>query len=263
MPARDDDGIDPGRAPDAPREGTSVSFLLGVLDDMIGRAGATFAEGMREARKGYDERRGRVFEDEELWEVWTQAFLEWYVVERPEPLGDQGAPLSVRYAAELDAFGDARAARAARAWARSHRSLFEVRALRAGTVELLDLIGGGQFAVDEQRAMVGVSPGHVAEVRLIGFEGRVHFGRTFCFHPEGTREAIIGHVRRMAASGSTRHDIVDFCAGLRIRCERYRHVSPRRIYEIGTGTFERAQTGGRGTARSPGAGPGSDGEPGA
>ncbi|HUH00473.1 MAG TPA: hypothetical protein VML75_00680, partial [Kofleriaceae bacterium] len=74
----------------------------------------------------------------------------------------------------------------------------------------------------------------VAELRLIGVGGQVVFGRTFCFHPSGTREAIAAHARRMLAAGGDRREVMDHCASLRVRCERYRHVSALRVYEAVT-----------------------------
>ncbi len=203
-----------------------VAFLYGVLDDMIELYGSDdYVDDIARARREYDDRRGRVFEDEELWELWTQGFLEWYVVE-----GVTGAtPPALAYLAERA--NDARRQAAVRAWLTSYRSLFEVRTLKEGQVELFDLLGGGIFSVAEPRAMHGVSIGHVAEMRVVGFEGDVLFGRTFCFHPEGTGQAILKHARRIYQQGGDRRDVIDYCASLRIRCERYRHVSPARIYE--------------------------------
>lgn len=229
----------PARAATEPPADSQHAFLTGALDRMIERfAGGDHRDTVAAARQEYDARRGRVFEDEALWESWSQAFIEWYLTERPlaaGPAGPRGRPPAAH--AVMDAAGreaspwaDPRARAAARAWLTSHRSLFEVRALRAGRVELLDLVGGGQFSVREPRAMLGVSAGDVAEMRLIGFEDEVLFGRTFCFHPAGTRDAIAARARRMRADGHTRQDIVDFCASLRLRCERYRHVAPARIY---------------------------------
>ena len=213
------------------------AFLTEVIDETIERfGGSDYTERITAARQEYDGRRGRVFEDEELWEAWTQAFLEWYVIERvpgPAEAADgagRGRPAVAQVLLDARSRGDARREAAARAWLVSHRSLFEVRALSAGRVELADLIGGARFWVREPRAMLGVSVGDVAEMRLIGFDSEVLFGRTFCFHPAGTRDAIAGHVREMRALGSARTDIVDFFASLRIRCERYRHVPPVRIY---------------------------------
>lgn len=206
------------------------AVLASVIDEIIERFGGAAHTGViTAARQEYDARRGRVFEDEALWEAWTQAFLEWYVLERPLPEA-QGRPAAVQVLEDARRQGDAARAAAARAWLVSHRSLFEVRALAAGRVELHDLIGGAQFSVCEPRAIVGVSVGDVAEMRLIGFAGEVLFGRTFCYHPSGTRDAIAAQVRDLRAQGGSRQDIVDFCASLRIRCQRYRHVPPARIY---------------------------------
>jgi hypothetical protein len=206
------------------------AVLAAVIDEIIERFGGAAHTGViTAARQEYDARRGRVFEDEALWEAWTQAFLEWYVLERPLAEA-QGRPAAVQVLEDARRQGDEARAAAARAWLVSHRSLFEVRALAEGRVELSDLIGGAQFSVCEPRAIVGVSVGDVAEMRLIGFAGEVLFGRTFCYHPSGTRDAIAAQVRDLRARGGSRQDIVDFCASLRIRCQRYRHVPPARIY---------------------------------
>jgi hypothetical protein len=206
------------------------AVLAAMIDEIIERFGGAAHTGViTAARQEYDARRGRVFEDEPLWEAWTQAFLEWYVLERPLAEAE-GRPAAVQVLEDARRQGDAQRAAAARAWLVSHRSLFEVRALAAGRVELHDLIGGAQFSVYEPRAIVGVSVGDVAEMRLIGFAGEVIFGRTFCYHPSGTRDAIAAQVRGLRAQGGSRQDIVDFCASLRIRCQRYRHVPPARIY---------------------------------
>jgi hypothetical protein len=233
-------------SPAAGPDDSSVAFLHAVLDDVIALYGSEPHTGAAlAARKEYHERRDRVFEDQPLWEAWTQAFLEWYVIERPHADAPDapGAPPAARYLAPYLASidpGDERRRTALRAWLTSYRSLFEVRALRAGQVELVDLLGGGQFLVDEQRALAGVSVGDVAELRLIGFEDRVRFGKTFCFHPAGTRDAIVTHARRMVEQGHGRRDIMDLCARLRVRCERYRHVSPVRVYQTAPSTLARA-----------------------
>ena len=228
----------------------SVGFLHRVLDAVIQQmAGDEHSDEIARARKEYEARRGRVFEDEDLWERWTQAFLEWYALERvaADEAGD-GRPVAVPVTTPAEAYlravrrgdiepvaemGAQRVEIALRAWLTSYRSLFEVRALAAERVELVDVLAGGSFSVAEKRAMAGVSVGDVAELRLVGFEDEVVFGRTFCFHPTGTRPAMTEHAERIRAAGGSRLDVVDYCASLRIRCERYRHVSPARVYEAG------------------------------
>jgi hypothetical protein len=58
----------------------------------------------------------------------------------------------------------------------------------------------------------------------------VRFGRTFLYHPSGTGPAIEEQVAQMRAQGRTLADIVDHCAALLLRTDRYRHVDPVRLY---------------------------------
>ncbi len=206
-----------------------------VLDQLIAEHTADAAEVVA-ARREYEDRRGRIFQEEELWERWSAAFIEWFVVERVgpgralPPAGESLARARARAAA-----GDAAAealARAIRAWLTSHRSLFEVRALEQGRVELLDLLGGAQISVAEPRAMLGVGVGDVVELRVVGYAGDVVFGRTFIFHPRDAREAILGQARRIVAAGGDRRAVIDRVASLRVRVERYRHMPAAKVYEL-------------------------------
>ena len=188
---------------------TSAITAHASLDEVLDRLTAEHtrdAELVLAARKEYEERRGRVHEDEQLWDAWSAAFVEWFLVER---------------VAEL------------RAYLTSHRSLFEVRALGDGRVQLLDLIGGATFSVAEPRTLHGVEVGDVAELRVIGWSGDVLFGRTFVYHPPAARAAIAGHVAALEARGMDRRAIVDHVASLRIKVDRYRHVAPAKVYELG------------------------------
>lgn len=198
-----------------------------MLDELIERFGAgEHVREISEARAEYDERRGVVFEDEELYEAWTQAFLEWYVLER---VGARAAfpPAAKALAAETDP----RRIQVLRALLTSHRSLFEVGAAQPGCVELTDMIGGGVFAVDEQRELHGVERGDVLETRIVGLRSAVHFARTFCYHPPGTRESIAVHVARWKLAGKDRLDILDRIASLKVKTLRYSNLSPEKVYE--------------------------------
>jgi hypothetical protein len=211
---------DAGVVSDAGRVGS-------VLDELIARFGGGENAGeVARARAEYDERRGRVFEDEELWERWSQVFLEWYVLERVMP-GHDYPPAATALAETTD---PARA-EVLRALLTSHRSLFEVRATEVGKVMLVDLLGGAELEVDEQRAMHGVEVGDVLEARLVGVRRAVSFARTFWFHPAGTRDSIVVHSERLRREGKDRREIIDYMANLRVRCERYKHLTPQKLYE--------------------------------
>jgi hypothetical protein len=204
-----------------------AALLDEVTEDLYARH-TSDSETAAAARREYEERRGKVHQDDELWEAWSAAFVEWYVIER---VAGQGVPLAAQTFQALA--GDPKAAVVA-ALITSHRSLFEVKSVAKGKVELLDLLGGAAFAVDEKRALHGVEVGDVAELRLVGVGGEVHFGRTFIYHPKTARAAIVERARAMLAKGATRRDVIDHIAQLRVTVTRYRHMPAARVYELGS-----------------------------
>lgn len=211
----------------------SVAALLDQVTEELYAQHTADTEAAGLARREYEERRGKVHQDDELWEAWSAAFVEWYVVER---VGEGGMPPAVRSFRELRDAGDPKAS-VVSALVTSQRSLFEVRALAktsGGKITLLDLLGGAEFHVDEQRQMVGVEVGDVAELRLVGAGNEVRFGRTFIYHPKEARAAIVERARGMLAKGASRRDVIDQIAQLRVQVTRYRHMPPSRVYELGS-----------------------------
>lgn len=230
---------------EAPAPPSRSAILDEVLERLIADHTAD-ADEVVAARREYEDRRGHIFQEEELWERWSAAFVEWFVIERvaagaelPPAAKSLAAARAAVAAQERGDSGPSYGAggadaevRAIRAWLTSHRSLFEVCGLGAGHVELLDLLGGAMISVAEPRAMHGVSIGDVAELRVIGFDGDVVFGRTFVFHPPGTRDAILAHARRILGSGGDRRTVIDHAAALRVKVLRYRHMPAARVYEL-------------------------------
>jgi len=214
--------------PSAPASDTAA-LLDRVTEELYARHTAD-TEAAARARREYEERRGRVHQDDELWEAWSAAFVEWYVVERIAPGGALPPAADTFRGLPPD---DPRAA-VVKALVTSHRSLFEVRSMARGRVELLDLLGGAELAVDEQRALHGVEVGDVAELRLVGVAGEVRFGRTFIYHPKSARAAIVTRARDQLAKGATRRDVIDHIAQLRVQVTRYRHMPAARVYELGS-----------------------------
>jgi hypothetical protein len=206
-----------------------TSVLDEVIEELYARHTAD-AEAAVEARRDYEERRGKVHQDDELWEAWSAAFVEWYVVERA---GENGLPPAVASYRAMVAANDPRAD-VVRALITSQRSLFEVRILdKTGRTVLLDLLGGAELEVYDRR-LDGVDIGDVAELRLVGVRGDVRYGRTFIYHPKQARPAIVSRARAMLAQGAGRRDVIDKVAQLRVQVTRYRHMAPARVYELGS-----------------------------
>ncbi len=206
---------------------SGIATLALCTEELIARYGdSQYDAELRLAKASYSDRRGRVFEDDEHWERFTRGLLEWYVVERP--WGDTG--LAPAHLAQRDE-GDEETRIALHALASSQRCLAEIHAVRKGEMLVVDLVGGAEFAVREERSLVGLEKGDVVELRLIGFRGQVSLGRTFLFHPAGTAPAISSIISSMHRQGASRADIIDHMAHLRSRSQNYRHVPPLRIYE--------------------------------
>jgi len=202
-----------------------------VIEELYARHASDIAAASA-ARRDYEQRRGKVHQDDELWEAWSAAFVEWFVVERVAS-GDRFPPAVASYRAHRDA-GDTERAAIVGSLITSQRSLFEVQAMKHGRVELLDLLGGAAYTVAEQRALHGVEVGDVAELRLVGVGGEVRFGRTFVYHPQSARGAIVERARAMLAKGASRRDVIDQVAQLRVQVTRYRHMPAHRVYELGS-----------------------------
>ncbi|MGE0873004.1 MAG: hypothetical protein AB7P03_30915 [Kofleriaceae bacterium] len=209
---------------------TKTAALLDQVTEALYARHTADTEVAAAARAEYEQRRGRVHQDDELWEAWSAAFVEWFVVERQVP--GVGVPPAAQSYRELSP--EDPQAEVMRALVTSHRSLFEVRGLGRGKIELLDLLGGAEFVVNEQRALHGVEEGDVAELRLIGVSGEVRLGKTFIYHPKGARAAIVEHARALLSSGRERRDVIDHIAQLRVQVTRYRHMPPARVYELGS-----------------------------
>lgn len=201
-----------------------AALLDEVTEDLYARH-TRDSETAAAARREYEERRGKVHQDDELWEAWSAAFVEWYVIER---VAANGLPLAAQ------SLGTEPHAEVVKALITSHRSLFEVKSVAQGEVELLDLLGGAAFNVDEKRALHGVEVGDVAELRLVGVGGEVHFGRTFIYHPKAARAAIVERARAMLTKSASRRDVIDHIAQLRVTVTRYRHMPAARVYELGS-----------------------------
>jgi hypothetical protein len=197
--------------------------LVTLLDGLIERSGS--GDEVVRARAEYEARTEKLFEDDDSYEQRASAFLEWFVIERP--LADEGVPPVVK---ALRAETDPERRAAWRAWAASHRSLFAIDGIADGKVGLTDLVAGGVFEVDERRKLPGVKPGDLVEARVVGFQDRVIFGRTFLYHPAEARDAIVALIEKMRANGSSRVEIVDALAALRLKADRYKHVAPERVY---------------------------------
>jgi hypothetical protein len=219
-------------SPDAPQaEGP------GRLHTLVDRLAAEFSEGPHRAeiagaREDYFTRSGKVFEDDaELFEGRVASFLEWYVLERPLA---GGRPPVVRALERAVASAEPPETRRLLAHlATSHRSLFDLVAVRGDTIELDDLLGGARFLVHERRSTVGFGVGDLVEARLFWDGRRVIFGKTFLYHPRDARAEALAAIDAAVGRGDSRDEILFQLARLHVRWHRHGHVAAARVYRGG------------------------------
>lgn len=185
-----------------------------------------------EAKKGFFERTGEVFEDDRQLEQRMAAFLEHYVCDRPAPhLGR--TPARARYEEALRQETPERAA-AFRPFSETVHGLFEVRRMGQSEVRLKGLFSGIDFDVAERRQLVGLAVGDVLECRLIPFAGLLHFSSTWCFHPHEAAGLIRAEARRRLelSDKASETELAQECAQRSLKVERYRQIAVEKIYEF-------------------------------
>jgi hypothetical protein len=209
----------------------------GRLHTLVDRLAAEFAEGAHRAeiagaREDYFSRSGKVFEDDkELFEARMASFLEWYVLERPLPGGKPPVVRALERA--LASAEPLENQRALAHLATSHRSLFDLVAVRGDVIELDDLIGGARFFVSERRSTVGFGVGDLVEARLFWDGRKVIFGKTFLYHPRDARTEALAAVESALARGEARDELLFALARLHVRWHRHGHVAAARVYRGG------------------------------
>jgi hypothetical protein len=199
-----------------------------VLDGVIQAATRDNAD-LIAARDEWSALIGPVYPDHELYAERSDAFVEWYVLER---CGPDGLTPVERLLRQEGAIAEADRP-TAEALCRSYRSLFQVRELREGLVVIDDLLGGGCFEVDERRRLPGVIAGDVFEGRIVPDADqpyRLHFTRTSLFHPREARRAVLSHAEQARCSGQPRAAVLARLQRLKLRCTSYKHVPAHRIY---------------------------------
>ena len=202
-------------------------MIAEILDRVIAFAARDEGELVR-GREEWAEKAGRVFDDDSLYEERTTAFLEWLALERPAA---DGRIPGERFLAE-ERLDDLQG-RWVDALLNSHRSLFEVKQLKAGGLLLDDLLGGGQFLVTERRKLPGVAEGEIFEARLIPnvvSPPELLFSRAFQFHPREAAAEVRRHAEAARKAAAPRPEILFKLARLRLKALRYGHVAAAKIY---------------------------------
>lgn len=204
----------------------------GIYDAMVQYASeGSLADELARAKGEYFERTGELFESDPSFERRMASFLEWYVFDRPLEDHDGLTPAKL-WVREQNAAEDERTRMLE--VARSMPSLFEYRKVKGDRLHAIDLLTNARLKVFERREPAGLDAGDILEARLVDYGGELYFTEVWSVHPREARRLILKAAksfRKSAGGFSARLDLVHQVARLSNRCERYRHVSPKQIFE--------------------------------
>ena len=208
-----------------------------LYDELIRRATQDEAVVIA-ARQSWEVRTGAVSPEHDLYHERSEAFVEWFLIERRDGAGLTTVEQQlIRSETEAGPPGFRELLLALQA---SQRSLFRVVRLRPGGLLLDDLLRGTRFVVDERRSLPGVLAGDLFEARLIPDPDtpyRLILGRAVLFHPREAAAVLLQlaqEVRRRAPLESP-SAFLEQLLRLRLKALTYRHVSPARIYSAAHG----------------------------
>jgi hypothetical protein len=201
-----------------------------AYDELIEQATAA-EDDVVAARADWERLTGEVRPEHELYHERSDAFVEWYLLDRKSPGGPGAGRTPVEVA--IDQASDDSTRAALRSLRTAQRSLYLVASLRPGGLVLDDVYGGGRFDVDERRRLPGVRQGDLLDARLVADPEQLYrllLGRAVQFHPREAAPTLIALVKEGRQRGEPRAQLLNHLLRLRLRALAYRHVSPARIY---------------------------------
>jgi hypothetical protein len=185
-------------------------------------------EEMVAARADFFRQSGEVHDDEPSYDAFMDAFVDWYLFDRPMAafgtpaqrfLKEQGGVMAPDELRPFDAFQ------------RTRPGLFRLESLREGEVRVKDLATRERIVVVERRKMVGVDKGDIFHARLIPMEDGQYFTGMPLFHPSSVRRQVMkvaNHARRQGTPA-----FAEACRNLmlrRLKVDRYKRVAPPTLY---------------------------------
>lgn len=191
------------------------------------------AAELSRAKQEYCARTGELFESDPSFEQRIAGFLEWYSLDRPWNGASGKTPVQLFLDAN-EASMEHEDLERFQAFAGTTLSLFEFRRAKNDYLAVVDLLTNSKHDVHERRKLVGLAAGDILEARLVPYRGKLLFGEGFACHPREARKAIVKATKNYRSGKREETHDIDFVhrvAYLSNRCERYKHVSPKQIFE--------------------------------
>lgn len=191
---------------------------------------AQFKDELNFARKEFFENAGTLDENKPNYTLRMNQFYDWYFLNRPMR-GYMQTPLNVcDMQRELRLSPEDLETIEILKTTLTH-SLFELVKVKNNELTLKDLFKDKKVTVLSEQHIFDFDEKEFFEARLIEIDGKKHFLKGFCFHPESAQKFILSEVKTYQKNPDL--NPADFMVRLnkmRYKFEQYRHVKPEMIY---------------------------------
>jgi hypothetical protein len=173
---------------------------------------------------------GEVFEEDRSFEYRVQAFLDWFIFDRP--LAPSGEPPVRAYALESRLPHDV--AERYRHLGRTVHGLFQIENVRPDFFDVHNFVTGARYKAARVEQVAGINKNDLFEGRLVPFEGAYHFSPAFLFYPAHLLARVKREISRQRRSGEVTgaQELLFTLSRMAGRAEHYRNVELDAIYDF-------------------------------
>jgi hypothetical protein len=204
--------------------------IKGFLDRILhAYSEGVYYDQVKRAKEEFFSKAGRVAEGSENFDAQMDAFLDWYLFDRPLDKVEI-CPVKmfvVEHAEKLPADE----LKIFQGMTKSRHSLFELLKVRNNDVYVKDLFDSEKYIVEESEINKGFTKGDIFEGRLIHFGDRLVFGSSFVFHPREVKSFISKEIKKIKYLDDKQHlKLLHRLATMRLKVEQYPHIAVEHIY---------------------------------
>lgn len=192
-------------------------------------ASPQFQDELNLARKEFFENAGTLDENKPNYSLRMNQFYDWYFLTRPLK-GHMQTPLMV-CSIQRDLRLTNEDIQTLEVLTKARHSLFELIKVKKDEIQLKDLFKNEKVVITGNQHIFEFDEKEFFEVRIVELDGKKHFLKGFCFHPESAQKFILAEVKVYQKNPDL--DPADFMLRLvkmRYKFEQYRHVKPDLIY---------------------------------
>ena len=171
-------------------------MFLEDLNAIISRVAETYSsDEILDIKKEYQKLGGSIFDDDRSYEARMACFLEWFVLEKINPVSTETAiEKFIRInredfsAEQLKIYKD---------FTESIHGIFIIKKITSDTVAVLNLLNDEKYRIHVDGGDNMFQKNDIFEGRIISHFDKIHFTGSFCFHPPKATKFIKSEIKQL------------------------------------------------------------------